>query len=94
MIRIATYVVAIALAIALLAYAGDYAVLRYRVARNQSVYDRVTVVIYYAIQEKGGRTEYASPAEHDETCVNALFPHMGHAPCWYVVRHKEQVIRI
>jgi hypothetical protein len=92
--RIVKYALAIAIAVALLAYGTDYAILRYRVARNRSPYGKVTILVYYAIQEKGNRTEYASPSEHEQTCVNALFPQMGLAPCWYDRRHKEQIIRI
>lgn len=94
MLRILRYALAMATALALLAYGTDYAVLRYRVARNRSPYGKVTILDYYAIQEKGNRTEYASPSEREQTCVNALFPQMGLAPCWYVRRHKEQIIRI
>lgn len=94
MARIAKYVLAILAAVALLIYGTDYAVLRYRLARNWSPYGTVTILLYYAIQEKNGRTEYASPSEHEQNCVNALFPQMGLAPCWYLRRHKEKIIRI
>ena len=94
MFSILKYALAIATALVFLAYATDYAVLRYRVARNRSPYGKVNILVYYAIQEKGNRTEYASPSEREQSCVNALFPQMWLAPCWYLRRHKEQVIRI
>ena len=92
--RIAKYTLAVLALLALLSYATDYAVLRVRVARRLSPYGTVTVLLYYAIQEKNGRTEYASPSEQQQPCVNALFPHLGLAPCWYLRRHSEQTIRI
>lgn len=94
MVRIAKYVLAILVLAALTAYGADYLVLRFRVARNWSPYGTVTILLYYAIQEKGGRTEYASPSEQDQACVNALFPQMGLEPCWYLRRHSEKVVRI
>jgi hypothetical protein len=94
MARIAKYAVVVLVLATILAYGADFAVLRLRVARNWSPYGTVTVLLYYAIQEKNGRTEYASPSEQPQTCVNALFPHMNLEPCWYLRRHTERTIRI
>jgi hypothetical protein len=76
-----------------LVYAGDYAVLRIRIARN-TAYGSVTVRQYYAIQEKNNRTEYVFGSTQDQTCVNSLFGHQGLLPCWYLRRHPEQQVQI
>lgn len=76
-----------------LLYAGDYGILRIRIARN-SGYDTVTVHQYYAINEKNNRTEYVFGSEQDQPCVNSLFGHQGLQPCWYLRRHPEQQIKI
>ena len=79
--------------LAILAYAGDYAVYRISIGRN-TAYGSVTVSQYYAIQEKNGRTEYVFGSTQDQTCVNSLFSHQGLRPCWYLRRHPEQQVQI
>ena len=76
-----------------LVYAGDYAVLRIRVARNAG-YGSVRIRQYYAIQEKNSRTEYVFGSTQDQSCVNSLFGHQGLRPCWYLRRYPEQQIQI
>jgi hypothetical protein len=92
--RMATYVFISLLALVCVTYGVDYGILRFRLARNLSPYGSVSVLVYYAIQEKNGRTEYASPSSEQQACVNSLFSHMGLSPCWYVRRHTEHVIPI
>jgi hypothetical protein len=79
---------------ALIVYAADYAVLRYRIFRNRAAYDTVTVRYYYEVQEKNNRTEYAFASAQPQNCVNSLFPHQGFEPCWYARRHAERPIKI
>jgi hypothetical protein len=89
----AWYAVTVLGALLLMTYAGDYLVLRIRVARN-SGYDSVTVRQYYAINEKNNRTEYVFGSTQDQPCVNSLFGHQGLQTCWYLRRHPEQQIKI
>lgn len=79
---------------ALIAYAADYTVFRYRIFRNLAAYDTVTVRYYYEVQEKNNRTEYDFASAQPQNCVNALFPHQGLEPCWYARRHTERPIKI
>ena len=76
-----------------LIYVGDYAALRLRIRRN-TAYGTVTVRVYYAVQEKNGRTEYVFGSMQDQSCVNSLFGHEGQRPCWYLRRHPEQQVEI
>jgi hypothetical protein len=94
MVRIAKFVLGSLVLLAVACYLTDYALLRLRVARNWSPYGTVNVSLYYAIKEKGGRTEYTPPSEQPQTCVNALFPQMGLEPCWYLRRHTEKSIPV
>jgi hypothetical protein len=82
------------LILACLVYAGDYVVVRYRVARNRAPFGTVTVYHYYAIQEKANRVQYVFNGTDNQICVHSLFPHMSHSPCWYVERHTEQLANI
>lgn len=73
-----------------LAFLLDYGILRVRVATHHSPYGSVTVSHYYAILKKNGKTELIFDPPQAEICVNALFPHQGSLPCWYLRRHPEQ----
>jgi len=75
-------------------YIGDYAVLRYRIARNLAPYGSVTVNVYYAVPQKNGKMEYDFQSSQPEVCVNSVFPHVGYAPCWYLRRHSDQQIQL
>jgi hypothetical protein len=83
-------IVVSACGIVLVVYASDYAVFRYRVSKNHQPFGQVTVVTYYAVGEKGNKTEYIFNPPQAVTCVNSLFPRGGYAPCWYLQKHKEQ----
>jgi hypothetical protein len=48
----------------------------------------------YDVPQKNRSTEFLVGDLQDQTCVNALFPHLGYSPCWYLSRHKEQHIHI
>jgi len=75
-------------------YIGDYAVLRYRIARNLTPYGSVTVNVYYAVPQKNGRMEYDFGSSQPEACVNSILPHAGYAACWYLRRHSDQPIQL
>lgn len=79
---------------AAIAYGLDYVVFRIRVATNRTPYGSVTVDHYYAVLMKNGKTQYIFDPPGPQTCVNALFPHSGWEPCWYLRRHPEQATNI
>jgi hypothetical protein len=89
--RVSIVGIASALVITALAYAVDYALFRYRVAANRQAYGLITVTSYDAIPQKSGKTQFIFHPPEPRTCVNALFPHAGYVPCWYLQRHTEQV---
>jgi hypothetical protein len=75
---------------AALAFAVDFAVFRIRLATNRNAYGSVTVNHYYAVLQKNGKTQFIFDPPQLEACVNALFPHTGALPCWYLIRHPDQ----
>jgi hypothetical protein len=75
---------------AALAFAVDFAVFRIRLATNRNAYGSVTVNHYYAVLQKNGKTQFIFDPPQPEACVNALFPHTGALPCWYLIRHPDQ----
>ncbi len=80
--------------LAAVAYVLDYAVLRFRIATNRNAMGTVTVRPVYAVPQKNHSTEFLAGDPQDQVCVHSLFPHLGDAPCWYLVRHKEQQINM
>ncbi|HEX3819423.1 MAG TPA: hypothetical protein VHW45_03790 [Candidatus Sulfotelmatobacter sp.] len=78
------------LAAAILTYGLDFAAFKVRAATNKNAYGSVTVHHYYAILQKNGKTQLIFDPPQDESCVNALFPHAGMQPCWYLTKHPDQ----
>lgn len=74
---------------AALAFVVDFAMFRIRVAAGKA-FGSVVVSHYYAVAQKNGKTRFIFDPPQAETCVNALFPHGGSSPCWYLRRHPEQ----
>ena len=73
-----------------LTFAVDFGLFRLRVVANRNPYGSVVVTHYYAVLQKNGKTQFIFDPPAPETCVNALFPHSGMQPCWYLSRHPEQ----
>jgi len=74
----------------LLAFTLDYIIFRIRVATNSNPNGSVVVNHYTAVLQKNGKTTFTFDPPQPWTCVNALFPHAGSLPCWYLSRHPEQ----
>jgi hypothetical protein len=75
---------------AILTFGVDFGLFRLRVASNRDPYGAVVVSHYYAVLQKNGKTQFIFDPPAPETCVNALYPHAGMQPCWYLRRHPEQ----
>lgn len=73
----------------LVAYVIDYAIFRYRISSNRRPYGQVTVQSYDAVAQKSGKTQFIFNPPEPQTCVNALFPHSGFTPCWYLQKNAE-----
>ena len=91
MARVLIRVVIALLLTAFAVYLGDYAWLRWHLARGVA-FDTVQVQVVYAIPEKGNKAEFAPQDPQDEACVRSLFPHLGSSPCWYLRRHTHQQV--
>jgi hypothetical protein len=75
-----------------LVYVCDSVSLRYRIPSSRQQFGSVTVQRSYVIPMKDGKTQYAFDPPAPQECVNALFPHYGDPPCWYLNRHKRQQV--
>lgn len=78
------------LGISALVYGLDYAIFRMRAVTTHNAYGSVTVNHYTAVLQKNGKTTLTFDPPQPWTCVNALFPHQGWLPCWYLSRHPDQ----
>jgi hypothetical protein len=68
-------------------YAGDYLVLRYRMAEHGPDAATSGVPTFYAAPLKNGRLSVYYDQPQTQTCVRSIFPWLGYEPCWYVRRH-------
>jgi len=73
-------------------YAGDYLLLRYRIAAKREPFGTVKIQTYYAVPQKDKKTEFYFLDPQMQECVHSLFPHTGDSPCWYLNRHARQRI--
>jgi len=71
------------------AFALDAAVIHVRM-RTGGAFGSIEVRRYWEIPSKGNKFEYSFDPPQAQTCVHALFPHMGYSPCWYLSRHRLQ----
>jgi hypothetical protein len=78
----------------ILVYAGDYISARFRLPNDRQTLGSVDVQIMWAIRQKNGRIDYELGDTETRPCLYSLFPHLGYTPCWYLTRHKNQVITV
>jgi len=76
--------------IAALVYGCDdlYARMRHEPGEDVRI-DRVL-----AVAQKFNKIDYERTDAITERCVNSVFPHFGHNPCWYVKRHTVRLVPI
>jgi hypothetical protein len=72
----------------LVLYVGDYLSARFGFPGNRPIFGTVTVSRTYSVMQKNKKSEFYFLPPADQSCVNALFPHFGVQPCWYLNRHK------
>ena len=54
--------------------------------------EQMKVGRYYAAMNHWNEVEYSVGTPTMETCVDALMPHFGYVPCWYLRRHPIQQV--
>jgi hypothetical protein len=71
-----------------LIYAGD----DLRARLHGRPVEQVKVDRVYAATNHWNQVEYSVGTPIMETCVDALMPHFGYVPCWYLRRHTLQQV--
>jgi len=54
--------------------------------------EQIKIGHVYAAVNHYNQVEYSIGPSAMETCIEALMPHFGFTPCWYLQRHKIQQI--
>jgi hypothetical protein len=75
-----------------ISYAADYAVLQYKMKKDNGANALGSVTSYYGTALKDGKMEIFTDQPQVETCVHSLFPHSGYRPCWYASRNNVKPI--
>lgn len=83
------WAVAVLVAAPFVLYAAEDLSIRARFPRREP-FAQVTVHRYYALHKSKEKMTVINTEPQSETCVHALFPHLGYEPCWYLERHPEQ----
>jgi len=76
----------------ILVYAADAAWVRLRMLARRDPTSTVQVRVTLAVPQKSGRVEFIPGGTEVQSCVRAMFPHLGLEPCWYVERHTRRQI--
>jgi hypothetical protein len=72
--------------------AGDYLVLRYRVAAWGLDEATTKLTVFDAAVLKNGRVNIYYNLPQTVTCARSIFPWLGYDPCWYARRHPVDVL--
>ena len=81
-----------AVLVALVVYPVDWAVWRVRVSHGGGM-GEVQVGSVIAAQLKGDKEEYYAEGTTLMPCSQTIYPQGGNDPCWWLVRHPDQITR-
>jgi hypothetical protein len=73
-----------------LLFCGDWGVV---LLKHGNAFSTITVHQIVTTQLKSGKQEIFPGEDVDQTCVHSLFPHQGYSPCWYLEKHKSQIVQ-
>jgi len=86
--RILWLAIRVLLAVVVLVYLADWAVLRIK-ASHGTGYGTIQVDEYLATPLKGNKDEYDYMGTTPTLCAHAIFPH-GATPCWWLAKHTTR----
>jgi len=90
--KVSKQIAVVALGTFAVVYAADYALLQYKMSKNDGADALGSVTSYYGAALKDGKMEIFTDQPQLETCVHSLFPHSGYRPCWYASRNNVKPI--
>jgi hypothetical protein len=77
----------------IVSFAGDFIVLRIRIAVHGSDSVTSTVATFTAAPLKDGKIDVYYDQPQPQACVRSIFPWLGEEPCWYLQRHAVNVVK-
>ena len=77
-------------ALTLVLYGFDVVFVHYR----SNPFEDVRVDSMYAMKNRWNEVEFSVGSTGTQRCVDALFPHFGYTPCWYLNSHAMKYIHI
>jgi len=83
--------IAVAVLLAALLWTADWLLLWNRPAEDGARFGEVEVHYRFAVHLKNKQIEQLSEKPKLEQCVHSVFPHFNETPCWYLLRHTEQL---
>jgi hypothetical protein len=73
-------------------FAGDFLVLRIRVAAHGVASVTTEVTTFEAALLKDNKFNVYFDQPQSQTCVRSIFPWLGDDPCWYLQRHRVKIL--
>ena len=73
----------------ILFYIADDASARFGIPGHRPTFSTLSVRRQLDVPQKDRKTEYYFEPPEDQACVNAILPHFGVEPCWYLKRHTN-----
>lgn len=77
----------------ILFYVLDDVSARFGIPGHRPTFGTVQVRRQLDVPQKNKKTDFYFESPEDEACVNALLPHFGVQPCWYLNRHKNNEVK-
>lgn len=78
----------------ILFYVADDLSARFGIPGHRPTFGTVQVNRQLDVPQKNKKTEFYFDPPEDQACVNAILPHFGVAPCWYLNRHKNIQVKM
>jgi hypothetical protein len=82
-------ILGIAVLALILFYVADDLSARFGIPGHRPTFGTVQVRRQLDVPQKNKKTEFYFEPPEDQACVNALLPHFGVQPCWYLRRHAN-----
>lgn len=73
-------------------FAAEELAVRVRVPPYSDPIGEIQVHRLYVLHKARNKVTILPSEWEPENCVRAMFPHLGHPPCWWLARHTEQEV--
>jgi hypothetical protein len=78
----------------ILFYVADDLSARFGIPGHRPTFSTLQVERQLDVPQKNKQTEFYFDPPVDQACVNAVLPHFGVEPCWYLKRHQNVQVKM